>query len=136
MIYPISALLFSFIKKNFFVLHTLRYIHHTILQVSKLNLEFFCIFFCPFLNSLQERESGWNILSFLLNHCSPFIPSRFLSYTFGHFSFFRWQDGLYNSVLEISFYIMYTINMCLICFRKSQFLMYMCVKICVFNRVF
>ena len=38
MIYPISALFFSLIKKNFFVLRTLRYIHHTILQVSKLSL--------------------------------------------------------------------------------------------------
>ena len=104
-------------------------------KFQRLSLEFFHNFFCPFLNCLQERESG-DILSFLLNHCAPFIPSKCVSYRLGHFSFFRWQDGLYNSLLEISFYIMYTINMCLTCFRKSQFPVYMCVKICVVNKVF
>lgn len=106
-------------------------------KFQKLSLEIFCIFFCPFLNCLQERERG-NILSFLLNHHTPSIPSKFPSYKFGHFSFSDDKIIWALEPISWSFYIIYTITTCLRRFRKSQFQssVYVCVSLCVYVCVF
>lgn len=106
-------------------------------EFQRLCLGFFCIFFISMMRlGLQDRRSE-NILNLVPNHHTPFILSKFTSYKFGlsYLFFFPQMTKIIWIFQHIScskFLQNLHCNMCLKCFRQSQFQF----PVCVFNRKF